>query len=352
MTDFHDALLAHGLRPRYAPRPDGKVYRCSTESHPHRRNGAYMLSTSGDFGWYHDWSKDSEAVIWTKSGGSSDPAPIDLAKLREQQREDRHRRWRASREAREFFAGLPPLRGGHPYLESHGLDMTGCSGLRIAYGGWPTWRDGQQTSEDAPEGGWIIVPMYRGGVVVSLQRIAADGAKKFWPGPSAKAVHYAIDRRGAAVTVLAEGLATGLAIFAACKFARVIVAFTAGNLPALASALEWSGNVVVAADNDARTEERRGVNPGIEAAQEAASIIGCGVMVPPPEHGSDWCDWRQGEASRRREKRPYGSRQTDAQIRQTVDAEIAMEVQRRMAFVVGKRRAGCPEPDRLILKWH
>src|SRR5690606_15337163 len=75
VADCLGAIIAPGLRPRYAPRPDGKVYRCSTESHPHRRNGAYMLSTSGDFGWYQDWSKDSEAVIWTKSGGSSDPAP-------------------------------------------------------------------------------------------------------------------------------------------------------------------------------------------------------------------------------------------------------------------------------------
>src|SRR5690606_18479009 len=95
-----------------------------------------------------------------------------------------------------------------------------------------------------------------GGTIVSLQRIAADGAKKFWPGPSTKAVHYTIDRRGATVTVLAEGLATGLAIYAATPLARVIVAFNAGNLPALAGAMEWSGNVVVAADNDHETAAR------------------------------------------------------------------------------------------------
>src|SRR5690606_20628183 len=166
VNDFYDALLAHGLRPRYPPRPDGQVRRCSTESHPHRRNGAYMLSTSGDFGWYRDWAKDGAAVIWTARTGSGKAKPIDLAALREQQREDRRRRMRASQEAREYFARLAPLRGGHLYLESHGLDMTGCSGLRIAYGGWPTWRDGQQTTEDAPEGGWIIVPMYRGGTIV------------------------------------------------------------------------------------------------------------------------------------------------------------------------------------------
>src|SRR5690606_3035190 len=116
--------------------------------------------------------------------------------------------------------------------ESHGLDMTGCGGLRV---------DNE---------GWLVVPAYRGAEFSSVQRIAPDGQKRFWPGAPMKGVSYLIDRPGASVTVLAEGLATGLAIHAACPLVRVVIAFSAQNLVTVAKRRRWQGMVAVAADND------------------------------------------------------------------------------------------------------
>ncbi len=48
--------------------------------------------------------------------------------------------------------------------------------------------------------------------------------------------------------------------------------------------------VAIAADNDMDTQEKTGTNPGIECAQRAAKIIGCGVAIPHPEMGTDWQD--------------------------------------------------------------
>lgn len=322
MNDFEQALRAHGIRPNGPVLPDGKIHKCKTDSHPHRRNGRYMYATDGEFGWYKDWAQDADVVIWRADGlaEGGTPRTIDTEAVRRRQREERRQRRLATMEAREFFEACKPLIGGHPYLAAKGLDMTGAHGLKV----------------DAE--GWLVVPAMRNGSLVSVQRIAPDSTKRFWTGAPMSAVSYMLERRGATITVLCEGLATGLAIFAAAPLARVLVCFTSGNLVKVAERQQWRGNVCVAADNDHETEQKIGKNPGIVAASEAAELIGCGVMMPrdlgPKE--SDWMDYRKAEISRRREirgKKPWPS---DGQIRQEVDGLIAIEVQRAATFVVPK----------------
>lgn len=343
MREFEEAIRAHGLRPNGPVLPDGKIHKCKTDTHPHRRNGRYMLAIDGEFGWYQDWAADAETVIWRADGEGRDAAPrqVDYVAIRRRQRQERQDRLAAIHGARAFYDAADPLRGGHPYLGAKGLGMDGCVGLKV------------------DREGWLVVPMMRGRSVVSVQRIAADGKKLFWKGAPTKGVSYAIEGRGASITVLAEGLATGLAIFAAAPLTRVVVAFSSQNLPVVAERLQWRGNVVVAGDNDHRTvcspHKREGredpftpweerphwcrCNPGRCDSAEAARIIGCGVALPEGMDGTDWDDWRQETASRRRDVLPLTSHETEAQTQRAVDAELAMEVQRRMAFVVPKRKA-------------
>src|SRR5690606_21617322 len=167
-NDFEQALRAHGLVPRGAVVPDGKIHHCPTDSHPHRRNGRYMLALDGEFGWFQDWAAESDPVIWRadRGAGEATTRQVDTTEIRRRQREERRRRWRASEDARAFYASCRELRGGHAYLEAHGLDMAGCRGLRI------------------DREGWLVVPMVRGEQIVSVQRIAPDGQKRFWPGAS------------------------------------------------------------------------------------------------------------------------------------------------------------------------
>lgn len=306
---FDEFVRSHGLRPR-SIQPDGRIHRCGTESHPRSRNGAYFLAPEGDFGWVQDWSTMPEPVHWHADQENGDAAPqYDPARMRQRRQELERERRVATAEAIEFYSSCPPLRGGHPYLEDHDLDMTGCRGLRI------------------DEDGWIVVPAQRGGRIQTLQRIAPDGEKRFWPGAPAKGASYMIRRDDSTVTVLVEGLATGLALYAAIPESSVLVAFNTGNLSDQAVLRRVpEGLCVVAADNDWETKERIGSNPGIDAARAAAELLGCGAAVPEGIEGTDWADLRQEWLAERLERRT--KHETTSQVRQGVDGRIRMAVMR------------------------
>jgi putative DNA primase/helicase len=300
MMSFENFCRAAGLMPREIV-ADGRWRRCPTESHPGSRNGAYKLAVDGDFGLVQDWSVHPEPLAWRPENPQA--VRVDHAAIARRRAEERQRIAAAIKAAREYFDACRPLHDGHPYLSRKHLDMAGCFGLRV----------------DAH--GWLIVPMFAAGVFVSLQRISPDGEKLFFAGAPTRAASYAICRRDAALTVLCEGLATGLGIFAATPTASVIVAFNAGNLPRVAEGMGRREMFVVAADNDRATQDKTGVNPGVKAATEAAAILGCGVAVPTGIEGSDWLDYRNEQVEARRQARTRGV--SDSGIRRAVDAEIS-----------------------------
>ena len=307
---FGDFVRASGLLPRGISQ-DGRWHHCPTENHPRSRNGAYKLALDGRVGFVQDWATQTAPSTWrpdtVEDGRRIDPREIEAEKARQRQATRR-----AIREACAFYASCKPLLGGHPYLEAHGLDMAGCLGLRI------------------DTHGWVVIPAWRGRALQTVQRIAPGGTKRFWPGAPVKGASYTIDRPRAAVTVLCEGLATGLAIYAAVPTCRVLVAFDCGNMQHVAN-LVLNGLAVVAGDNDHGTEERIGSNPGIVAAEHAAGIIGCGVAIPQGLEGTDWCDLRRERMALALERRRYG--QTAGAVRQAVDGEIAADVMRHARFL-------------------
>src|SRR5690606_38806409 len=139
-----------------------------------------MLAEDGRFVWYRDWARDAEPILWRADGKVAQSLPPPYAGEADRRvRADLARKRAASAEARVLREFCTPLRFSHPYLESHGLDMTGCGGLRV------------------DNVGWLVVPAYRGAEFSSVQRIAPDGQKRFWPGAPVKGVSYLIDRSGA-----------------------------------------------------------------------------------------------------------------------------------------------------------
>jgi len=309
MSDFESFLRDRGFLPRHAVVPDGRWHRCPTESHPRKRNGSYKLATDGMVGWAQDFATDSEPQTWRPDRVSPTPH-FDAAALRRANAEARAKQVRATLAAREYHRECDPLKGSHPYLDSHGLDVSGCYGLRVD-------RDG-----------WLVVPMFRDRNLMSVQRIAPDGVKRFWSGAPASGSSYVIERAHASITVLCEGLATGLAIFNAAPLVRCVVAFNSGNLSKVA--VPYAGLLTIAADNDWETEGRIGSNPGLLAALEAASVHGGGIAVPRDIVGTDWCDWRAEKTVERMGKRL--PRQTPADVRRAVDAEIADAMARAASF--------------------
>jgi phage/plasmid primase-like uncharacterized protein len=172
---------------------------------------------------------------------------------------------------RAYWSGLAPLRDGHPYLEDKGLSMMGCAGLRA-------------------DGGLLVIPAMRCGALVSLQTITPAGEKKYRHGCSMKGAAYALTRPGAVLTCLAEGFATGLAIYQSLREASVLVCFDAANMVHVAAAMKLRGMGVVCADNDWATAEQTGINTGIQKGTAAAQAMGCGLAYPQGIEGSDWAD--------------------------------------------------------------
>ncbi|KQB59346.1 toprim domain-containing protein [Acidovorax sp. SD340] len=266
--NFETTLAAAGFIPR-AVIADGKWRRCATLDKPKKRNGAYVLHPDGR-GYFRNWATDSDVSAW--ADGSADRAPvIDPVVLDRRRAEERRARQMAMQGARARWADSAPLRGLHPYLERKGLSAIGCNTLRVYRG-------------------QLVVPVYWGNTLTSIQTISEDGVKRFWPGAPVKGGALVLERPRAAVTAICEGLATGLAVYQSLRHATVIVAFDAGNLIHVVDRIRPTGSVVICADNDHATELKRGTNPGREKAANAAELIGAGVAWPEDIEGTDWAD--------------------------------------------------------------
>lgn len=266
---FEQALRLAGLIPREIV-ADGRWRRCATENKPRKRNGAYKLAVGGGRGWFRDWQIDDSLQVWDDDR-EREVRAVDQEQIRKSRERERAARIKAMRDARAFWNQCKPMSRLHPYLAGKQLLALGCSGLRT-------------------HGNLLVVPVWHGQWVVSVQTIAEDGTKRFWPGAPVKAGCYVIEQSGAALTAVCEGLATGLAIFQSVRHARVIVAFDAGNLMPVVQRVKPAGSVVICADNDHETEQCIGVNTGLQKAREAADVLGCGVAYPEGIDGTDFAD--------------------------------------------------------------
>lgn len=141
-------------------------------------------------------------------------------------------------------------------------------------------------------GGLLIVPLFDAfGLLWNVQRIQADGGKRFKPGRAGGLFSPIGDLTNPTTILLAEGWATGATLHEGTGH-PVLCAMNAGNLLALAKAARsaWAGaELVICADNDRQTEG----NPGVTYATAAAKATGAKLIVPEfPEGvaGSDFND--------------------------------------------------------------
>ena len=180
--------------------------------------------------------------------------------------------------------------------------------------------------------GWLWVPAWKGQSLMSLQKISPTGEKRYWPNAPIGGAYHLLERQNATITVLCEGLATGLAVFAACPAARVYVCFDAGNMARVQIPLR--GLAVVAADNDLATFDRLGRNPGLDAARAVSERTGCGIAAPEGIVGTDWCDFRMEKRADAMARR--GRFQSEGQVLKAVDEVIARDISRAAKFVTAR----------------
>ncbi len=250
-------------------RLDGVLCRFSTSDRDRsrrKRNGWAVVFTDGSrpvvaFG---DWAKDLKETMVLGGDGALTPGERECLRIAIEQAkvsrasELRAKQAAASRLANEQWTQATPASEHHPYLMRKGID---ASGLR-------------------DRSGFLLVPLRDGtGKVHNVQRIRADGEKRFLRDGRVSGLYATIGSAGDHL-LICEGWATGKTLYAATGL-PVAVAFSAGNLIAVAQVLRSkypSIRITVCADNDAKPD---GSNPGVKAATAAAAAVSGFLAVPP-----------------------------------------------------------------------
>lgn len=264
MSDFMSFAAAHGLAIGRL-KADGKIHRCPTVEKPRSDNGAYLLD--GDRGWIQDWAQ-GDSVQWWNDPHAKPWTPEQQREAKErsrlQQAEIRRRQHQVAQDAADILANAEWIipskdeqRGrrfiegvsGHPYLVRKGFPL----------------------EPHFAHDGDLLVPMrdaldYQ--TVIGLQRIAADGDKKFMTGQRARGGIFRFGPWPAREVWLCEGFVTMLSTHAALKRlyrpAAVVACFSAGNLEYVAS--RGIGTHVMADRDASETGERAAQATGLPYA--------------------------------------------------------------------------------------
>lgn len=256
IQEFRAAIEAAGLTAPDDIVDDGELHRFAPNGNPRDKTAFYWIHGDerpiGGFGCWKHQIKER----W--SAGRREFTPEEKAAWRAKMQQAEAKRAEAERIARERAAadaadmwGRAEATDDHPYLLKKNVPSYG---LRVL--------DGE-----------LLVPMRAGpGAYVGLQRITADGDKKFLRGTPAGGAYHVIGKPAkTGRVVIAEGYATAASIHMATGLC-VVVAFNAGNLEPVAKKIRASmpdAEILIAADDDLWTEG----NPGMNAALGAANAV-------------------------------------------------------------------------------
>ena len=268
---------------------DGQLHRCGTADKPRSVNGWYVAH--GDMPASAAYGNHRTGESWTSCAKTDREltaedrdrlnARMEADKKRRQE-EQAKRHTEAREAAKRILAATKPAPADHAYLARKGVAPVGC--VRVA-----------------DDGRLVLSVLDAKGAVMSLQFIAQDGAKLFLPGGKLKGGYFPIPAANgekAGRLFIAEGFATGATIHAATG-AAVLVAFNCGNLKAVAEMARGQypdREIVVCADDDARTAG----NPGLTKATEAALAVKARLAVPrftDPAGKTDFNDMAASEGT-------------------------------------------------------
>ncbi|MGC3873801.1 toprim domain-containing protein [Halomonas sp. GXIMD04776] len=255
-----EALIERGVTVP-ALRADGEIHRFDAPDKKRGNlSGWYVVPTHevGVFGFWHTGEQQTVTLR-----GEYDPIAAEQARQaaerarRERQQQRVQDQARAASRARETWLQAGFALAEHPYLLAKGVQPHGLKA----------------------QGQTLLVPLFFAGKLVNLQRIAADGAKRFMKGGRIKGAACPVGRiAGASTVYICEGWATAATIHETTGH-PVVAAMNAGNLEPVARRLRASlpdAEIIIAADNDRHTAG----NPGYAAAHKAAEAIRAGLTWP------------------------------------------------------------------------
>lgn len=270
MIQFREALQSSFGPLDWLPVPDGTIHRFRVPGDKSGTlNGWYVLFLEGiASGAFGSW-KAGSSQTWS-SRKPADPLEAQLIAMRvekakEQREAERYQRQqkaaayavRLCRDARHADADHPYL--SHKRIKPHNLRQV----------------------DDV-----LLVPLFADHQLVNVQRIHADGDKRFLSGGRVTGAYACIGSLEPGQHLyVCEGWATGATIHAETGDA-VACAMNAGNLKAVAQALRANRGdkqrIIIAGDDDRMTEG----NPGRTAATAAAVAIDGEVVFPEWPEGA------------------------------------------------------------------
>jgi putative DNA primase/helicase len=262
-AQFLAAIADSGLTPPETIIADGERHRFSSNGEKGDTAGWYILFPSdvlaGAFGcWRQNFKK-----AW-RANADRQFSTAERATYKQQVRADREIR-RIAEAARQEAARQSALTNwangmdaaGHPYLALKNVRAHGTKQL-----------DGQ-----------LMVPMFAGSELTSIQFIGDSGSKRFLAGGRVKGCSHTVGhiaQRG--VICMTEGFATSATIHEVTGY-PVVAAFSANNIAEVARDIRERYPLhclVFCADDDHLTPG----NPGITKATEAARLVNGTVVVP------------------------------------------------------------------------
>jgi putative DNA primase/helicase len=256
---FVDFIREKGFNPPEFVIQDGTIHRYGKN-----KVDWYVYFPDGNNagGAFGCWNKDEDNLNWCYLGAnmSDEQRSQHNDRMRQIHKKINEERQRIHAQAREEVAKVwaeAKEAEAHPYLTRKGV---GAHGIRLHKGD-------------------LLIP-YRDkdGLLHSLQRITAAGAKLNWAGGAVAGYYHTIKGMGK-FAYLCEGYATGATIHEATG-ATVYIAFSSGNLKTVSPLLP--DNVIVAADDDRDTKG----NPGLSAALSTKRQ----VISPKGLKGTDFND--------------------------------------------------------------
>lgn len=339
LSQFRAALSGRGILPPADLRADGALHRCDAVGKGGKGDAAYLLHLDGipaggfenhrdGLGW-ENWRADTGHTL-TPAEEAAHRAKLEAS--RQQREAEEARRQTQARERAGLILAEAHQGGEHPYLVKKGIQPHGAKLIQA-----------DQARTIAPNlspelsGLLLVVPMRADGVLHSLQFIAPDGIKRPLTGGRVAGCYFSIGNPNGALSLcICEGFATGASIHEATGH-PVAVAFSAGNLEAVARALrgKFPGlPLILCADDDADTPG----NPGLTKATEAARSVG-GVLALPdfgPDRPKKATDFNDMAALRGLEA-----------VRATIDAAVKGEHQQASSEGPAGDSDAWPEPQPL-----
>ncbi len=267
VTLFRDELVATFGPLDWLPEPDGQIHRFHVPGdRSGSRNGWYVLYLDGiASGAFGSWKAGSSRP-WS-SREPADAREVEqlrqrIEQARRQREAEQHQRQQvAAVTAQRLWATSAPAAADHPYLIAKGVK---AHALRQS-------------------GSVLLVPLYLGGVLVNLQRIYRDGAKRFLSGGRVAGGYSPIGTlEPGSLLYVCEGWATGATLHEHTG-AAVACAMNAGNLLEAGQRLRRAypeAELVFAGDDDRQTAAEGKGNPGRTAANAAAIAAGGQVVFP------------------------------------------------------------------------